>query len=415
VPQAKVDAACARVLAMKFEAGLFEHPYVDAARAKAVTNTPADVKLARTVAQKSIVLLKNDGAVPLDPKARLRLAVIGPNAEEPLFGGYSGINDKAVGILAGVKAAAGPDVTVEYAEGVRIIAPSPISEHRNAPVKLVPPGENAPRIAEAVEVAKRADVVLLVLGDRPEITREAVAMFAPGDRDTLTLFGDQDALVEAVLATGKPVVALLINGRALAVNRLAEKANALFEGWYLGQEGGGAFADVLFGKVNPGGKLPVSFPRSVGQLPIFYDRHPSAEANQYVEGPHAPLFPFGHGLSYTAFEVSAPRLARPQIGQGETAVVEVDVANTGKRAGEEVVQLYIRDDVSSVPRPVLELRGFQRVTLKAGERRTVRFELTPDALAFWDIDMKWVVEPGTFTISAGPSSAVLKSAKLTVA
>jgi beta-glucosidase len=414
VPEGKVDAAVARVLAMKFEAGLFENPYLDAKRAAARTNTPADVKLARTVAQKALVLLKNDGILPLDANAKLRLAVIGPNSVEPLFGGYSGINDKAVGVLAGVKAAAGPNVTIEQADGVWIIEPPPISEHRNAPIKRVPPGGNAARIAEAVEVARRADVVLLALGDRPEITREAVGMMMPGDRSTLGLFGDQDALVEALLATGKPIVALLINGRALAVNRLAETANALIEGWYMGQEGGNAFADVLFGKVSPGGKLPVSFPRSVGELPIYYDRHPSADLNQYVEGKRAPLFPFGHGLSYTRFEISAPRLLQAQIGVGETAVVEVEVANTGQRAGDEVVQLYIRDDVSSVPRPVLELKGFQRVALKPGERRTVRFELAPDALAFWNIDMQWVVEPGTFTISAGASSAELRSAKLTV-
>jgi beta-glucosidase len=415
VPEAQVNAAVARVLAMKFEAGLFETPYLDAKRAIAQTNTPADVKLARTVAQKALVLLKNDGVLPLDPNAKLRLAVIGPNSVEPLFGGYSGVNDGAVGVLAGVKAAAGPNVTIEQADGVWIIAPPPISEHRNTPITLASREENARRIAQAVEVAKRSDVVLLVLGDRPEITREAVAMMMPGDRSTLDLFGDQDQLVEALLATGKPIVALLINGRALAVNRLAEKANALLEAWYPGQEGGNAVADVLFGKVNPGGKLPVSFPRSVGELPAYYDRHPSADLNKYVEGEREPLFPFGHGLSYTRFDISAPRLAQPQIGTGETAVVEVDVANTGARAGDEVVQLYIRDDVSSVPRPMLELKGFRRVALKPGERRTLRFELTPDALAFWSIDMKWVVEPGTFTIFVGASSAQLKAAKLSVA
>jgi beta-glucosidase len=414
VSEAQIDAAVARVLAMKFEAGLFEDPYLDPRRAKTQINTPADVRLARTVAQKALVLLKNDGVLPLDPNTKMRLAVIGPNSVEPLFGGYSGINDKAVGILAGVKAAAGPNVTVEQADGVWIIGPPGISEHRNAPIALVPPQENAAPIAQAIEVAKRSDVVLLVLGDRPEITREAVAMFAPGDRSALGLFGDQDKLVEALLETGKPIVALLINGRALAVNRLAEKSNALLEGWYLGQEGGNAFADVLFGKVNPGGKLPVSFPRSVGELPVYYDRHPSADLNKYVEGEREPLFPFCHGLSYTSFDISAPRLAKPQIASGETASVEVDVANTGSRVGDEVVQLYIRDDVSSVPRPVLELKGFQRVTLKPGERRALRFELTPDALAFWNVDMRWVVEPGTFTISAGASSAELRSTKLTV-
>lgn len=414
VSQAQVDAAVARVLAMKFEAGLFEKPYVDAERAAARTNTPADVKLARTVAQKSLVLLKNDGVLPLNPRARLKLAVIGPNGVEPLFGGYSGINDKAVGILDGVRAAAGPNLAIEQADGVWIIGPPSISEHRTGPIKFIPPGGNAGRIAQAVEVANRSDLILLVLGDRPEITREAVADFLPGDRSTLGLFGDQDALVEALLATGKPIIAVLINGRPLAVTRLAAKANALVEAWYPGQEGGHAVADMLFGKINPGGKLPVTFPRSVGELPVYYDRHLSADLNRYVEGMRQPLFPFGHGLSYTTFQISAPRLAKPQISPSETAVVEVDVANAGERDGDEVVQLYIRDEVSSVPRPVLELRAFERVSLKAGERRTVRFELSPDALAFWNIDMKWVVEPGIFTISAGPSSAVLKSTTLTV-
>jgi beta-glucosidase len=413
VREARVDSAVARVLRLKFEAGLFEHPYLDLQRAVRETNTPADVALARTVAQRSIVLLKNDGVLPLDPRATLRLAVVGPNAEAPLLGGYSGINPKAVGILAGVRAAAGQGIAVEYAEGVRITETAG-SRRESMPIALPKPEENAARIAEAVRVARRADVVLLVVGDTPDITREATSRGAPGDRSTLGLFGDQDALVDSILATGKPVVALLINGRALAVTRLAETANALVEGWYLGQEGGHAFADVLFGAVNPGGKLPVSFPRAVGALPVYYDRHPTADVNVYVEGARTPLFPFGFGLSYTTFDLGAPRLARQRIAVGDTALVDVEVTNTGRRAGDEVVQLYVRDDVSSVPRPVLELKGSERVTLAPGEKRTVRFTLPPDALAFWNIDMRRVVEPGTFTISTGPSSATLKSATLTV-
>lgn len=415
VPEARIDEAVARILALKFEAGLFENPYTDPVRALREVNTAADVRLARTVAQKSLVLLKNDGVLPLDPAARMKLAVIGPNAVEPLFGGYSGENAKAVGVLAGITAAAGPNLTVEHAEGVQIINRVRTGQSPTRPIRLVDPTENQRRIAEAVQVAERSDVVLLVLGDVPEITREAIAQPIPGDRRTLGLFGDQDALVEAMLGTGKPIVALLLNGRPLAVTRLAEKANALVEGWYLGQEGGHAFADVLFGKVNPGGKLTVTFPNSVGDLPVYYNQHPSSKIRRYIEGRTSTLFPFGHGLSYTSFEISEPRLAKPTIGAGETAVVEVDVTNTGARAGDEVVQLYVRDDVSSVPRPVLELKGFRRVTLKPGEKRTLRFEFEPDALAFWNIDMKWVVEPGTFTVSAGPSSASLKSARLTVA
>ncbi len=410
---AQLDAAVARILAMKFEAGLFENPYVDLSRALAQTNTQADIDLARTVAQKSLILLKNDGILPLDPDATLKLAVIGPNSVVPLLGGYSGVNDKAVGILAGIKAAAGRNINIQQADGVWITdMASPTPPY--APIHFASSKDNPARILRAVEVAKESDVILLVVGDRPDITREAVGLDAPGDRDSLDLFGDQDALVEAMIGIGKPIIALLINGRALSVRRLAEKATALLEGWYLGQEGGNAFADVLFGTVNPGGKLPVSVPKSVGQLPVFYNRHPSAEANRYIEGAHEPLFPFGFGLSYTTFDISAPRLVSAKIARKETAIVEVDVRNSGNRAGDEVVQLYIRDDVSSVPRPLLELRGFQRVSLKPGEVRTLRFKLDPDALSFWDINMNWLVEPGTFTVSVGPNSVLLKSISLTV-
>ena len=417
ISEAQIDAAVAQILALKFEAGLFESPYLDAARARRETNTPKAVALARTAAEKAIVLLKNDGIAPLEPKGPLKLAVIGPNAAEPLFGGYSGENAKGVGIVEGLRKAAPAAVTIEHADGVWITPPDKLGRHESfshmAP-PVVPPEENRARIAQAVEVGRRSDVILLALGDVPEITREAVGLQMPGDRSSLGLWGQQDEVVEAMIATGKPIIALLLNGRALAVGLLAEKANALFEGWYLGQEGGNAFADILFGKISPGGKLAVSFPRSVGELPVYYNRHPSADSNQYIEGQRKALFPFGHGLSYTSFAISAPRLSKATIAANEGLDIEVDVTNTGKRSGDEVVQLYIRDEVSSVPRPVLELKAFRRLTLKPGERRTVQFHLAPDDLAFWDIDMKWRVEPGTFVISAGPSSAVLKSTKLTV-
>ena len=413
-PEALIDTAVSRVLALKFEAGLFERPYVDEKLALRGVNTAADVALARRVAQKSIVLLKNDGILPLDPAKPLKLAVIGPNAKDALLGGYSGENAKSVAILAGVQAAAGSQVQVSYAEGVRTIEASDSGQTATNIIRPVSAADNDVRIGEAVKVAQGADVILLVVGDRPEITREAIAAALPGDRRTLDLYGDQNKLVEAMLATGKPIVALLLNGRALTVNRLADKANALVEGWYLGQEGGNAFADVLFGKVNPGGKLTVTFPANLGDLPVYYNKHPSSLNKRYVEGKPTPLFPFGFGLSYTTFDISAPRLVAASIPASGTAVVEVDVTNTGKRVGDEVVQIYVRDDVSSAPRPVIELRGFQRVTLNPGERRTLRFELGPDAFAFWNIDMQYVVEPGTFTIYAGASSAATKTVKLTV-
>lgn len=415
VPQASVDAAVARILALKFEAGLFENPYVDPRRAADVLDDPQAVALARTSAQKAIVLLKNDGVLPLDGTGGKRIALIGPNSVKPMLGGYSGWPKAAVGVLDGLRNA-GANVTIEQSDGVWITAPVAEGVRPEAPpIRKVPAADNQARIAAAVEVAKRSDVVVLVVGDNEQVTREAVASVVPGDRDSLGLYGDQDELVEAMLGCGKPVVAVLLNGRPLAVNRLAEKTNALVEGWYLGEQGGNAVADVLFGKVNPGGKLAVSIPRSVGDLPAYYNRHPSADKVPYVEGKRTPLYPFGHGLSYTTFDVSAPRLSKDRIGRSDAFAVEVDVANTGKREGDEVVQVYVRDTVSSVPRPVLELKAFRRITLPAGGRTTVRFELGPDALAFWDASMNWVVEPGTFLISAGNSSDRLKSAKLVVA
>lgn len=416
VSQDQLDAAVAKILALKFEAGLFENPYVDPRRARHETNTPAAIRLSRTVAEKSVVLLKNDGIVPLQPKGQLKLAVIGPNAAEPMFGGYSGANARAVGVLDGILRSAPKGVTVEHSVGVWITAPDKDGRHETFPIASsgTRPEENRARIALAREVASRSDVILLVLGDVPEITREAVDFNMPGDRSSLGLWGQQDDLVEAMIATGKPIVALLLNGRPLTVTRLAEKANALFEGWYLGQEGGNAFADIMFGRVNPGGKLAVSFPRSVGELPAYYNRHPSADLNQYIEGQRKPLFPFGHGLSYTTFVVSEPRLGSPRIAANEGVDVAVEVTNTGERSGDEVVQLYIRDEVSSAPRPVLELKAFRRLTLAPGEQKTVSFRLTPDDLAFWDINMKWTVEPGSFVVSAGPSSTELKSTKLEV-
>ncbi|MCE7798849.1 glycoside hydrolase family 3 C-terminal domain-containing protein [Sphingobium sufflavum] len=415
VKESQLDTAVAQILALKFEAGLFDNPYIDAKRANAAANTAADVALARTAAEKALILLKNDGILPLAPPAGCRIAVIGPNSAEPLFGGYSGATPHAVGICDGIKAAVPAGVVVEQADGVWITPPDSKGRHLAfSPSDHVPEADNDRRIEAAVTLAKRSDIIILVVGDTPAITREAVDRSLPGDRSSLNLYGDQDKLVEALLALGKPMVALLINGRPLAVNRLAERANALVEGWYLGQEGGHAVADLLLGKINPGGKLPVSVARSVGELPVWYNRHPSADVNRYVEGAPTPLFPFGHGLSFTTFELSAPRLSRSTIRVGETVGVEVDVVNSGDRAGDEVVQIYIRDEVSSVPRPVLELKAFQRLTLRPGERQTVRFELGKDDLAFWDINMKWVVEPGAFSVFAGPSSAKLKSATLTV-
>jgi beta-glucosidase len=399
------------MLRMKFEAGLFEHPYADASAANPRTATPDAIALAREAARKAMVLLKNDqGLLPLDAGKIRRMAVLGTHARDTPIGGYSDQPGHVVSVLEGLQNEAKGKFDVDYAEGVRITEDRIWAKDE---VKLVDPEVNAKLIKEAVDTARKADVVVMVLGDNEETSREAWADTHLGDRDSLELIGQQNDLARAVFALGKPTVVILLNGRPLSVNYLAEKSPALIEGWYLGQETGNAVADVLFGRSNPGGKLPVSIARSVGQLPIFYNRKPTARRG-YLFDTTAPLYPFGYGLSYTSFDISAPRLARASVRAGERVRVDVDVANTGQRAGDEVVQLYVRDDEASVTRPVIELKRFRRVTLQPGERRTVTFELKPDDLALWNLQMKRVVEPGSFTLSVGPNSVDLKSAKLTV-
>jgi beta-glucosidase len=411
VDVAQIDAAVRRVLTMKFEAGLFETPYVDAAAAQARTATPDAIALAREAAGKAMVLLKNDaGVLPLDAGKVRRLAVVGTHARDTPIGGYSDVPGHVVSVLEGLQAEARGKFEVVYSEGVRITESRSWSADA---VTLVSPEVNAGLIEQAVRDVADADVILMVLGDNEQTSREAWADEHLGDRDSLDLIGQQNDLARAMFALGKPTIVLLLNGRPLSVNYLAENAGALIEGWYLGQETGHAVADALFGRVNPGGKLPVSIARSVGQLPIFYNYKPTARRG-YLFDQTSPLYPFGFGLSYTTFEMSAPRLARASIANGESVRVEVDVQNTGSRAGDEVVQLYIRDDFASVTRPVKELKHFRRVTLAAGARTTVAFDVTPRDLAFWNVQMKRVVEAGTFTLSAGPNSRDLKTTTLTV-
>ncbi|HVI99389.1 MAG TPA: glycoside hydrolase family 3 N-terminal domain-containing protein [Sphingomonas sp.] len=408
VPEAEVDDAVRYVLDMKFRSGLFEHPYADVAVAEAITNNDEARALALEAAQKSIVLLKNDGVLPLKPQGTI--AVIGPNAAKAHLGGYYGIPPHTVSLLDGVKAEVGDRAKVVYAEGVRI---TESDDWWADAVALANPAENRQRIAEAVAVAKGADTIILNIGGNEQTSREGWADNHLGDRDDIVMVGEQQELFDALKALGKPMVVVLTNGRPLAVNTVADQANALIEGWYGGEQGGTAMADVLFGKVNPGGKLPVTFARSVGQLPVFYNHKPSAHRG-YLFDTTEPLFPFGYGLSYTSFAIGAPRLSAKTIGIGGSVTVSVDVSNTGKVVGDEVVQLYIRDRESSVTQPVKELKGFRRVTLAPGEKRTVTFTLTPEALALWNIDMKRVVEPGAFDIMVGPNSRDLKTVTLEV-
>jgi len=410
--ESMIDRSVARMLRAKFLAGLFETPYVDPDRAERVTNTPEHQALALEAARKSIVLLKNQGAVlPLD-RARVKtLAVIGPNAKGVHLGGYSRDPGRGVDVLSGITARAGAGVKVVYAEGVRI------TEHEadwgGDTVVLGNPAQNRTRIQDAVKVAKEADAIVLALGTNESVSREAWADNHLGDVADLTLMSNQEELVQAMLQTGKPVIALLINGRPLAVPLLAERVPAIVEAWYAGQEGGTAIGEVLFGDVNPGGKLPVTFPRHSGQLPVYYNRRPTSFRN-HLDLTREPLWAFGYGLSYTTFQLDDLRVASPAIGPGGTTEVSVRVRNSGARAGDEVVQLYIRDQVSSVTRPVKELRGFTRVTLQPGESKSITFRVGPDELSLIDRHMQRVVEPGRFDVMIGTSSATQLTATLDV-
>jgi beta-glucosidase len=411
VSQATLDNAVRRTLRLKFDAGLFENPYPDPSTADAKTATPDAVALAREAADKAIVLLKNNKQLlPLDPAKFRRMAVIGTHARDTPIGGYSDVPRHVVSVLEGLREAGRGKFAVDYSEGVRLTQTRCWSCDE---VKLAPASVNRKLIAAAVETARKADVVVMVLGGNEQTSREAWADTHLGDRASLDLIGQQDDLAKAILALDKPTVVVLLNGRPLAVNYLAGHAPALVEGWYLGQETGHAVADVLLGKVNPGGKLPVTIARSAGQLPVFYDHKPTSRRG-YLFDTTKPLYPFGYGLSFTSFDISAPRVLTPAIASNQAARIAVDVTNTGKRAGDEVVQLYVHDDEASVTRPVIALKRFERVTLQPGERRTVEFELTPGDLSLWNADMKKVVEPGTFTIYAGPNSVDLKKATLTV-
>jgi beta-glucosidase len=418
IPEAQVDRAVGRVLRAKFMLGLFDQPFSDPDEASRITNCDEHRALALKAAHKSIILLKNDGLLPLDVGKLKTLAVIGPNAAGVHLGGYSAEPGRGISVLDGIRTKVGEMVKVLYAEGCKITANDfGTREWRRwwEDAVIAPDPETDERlIAEAVETARKAEVVLLVLGENESVCREGWSAQHLGDRDSLDLPGRQEALVRAVVATGVPTVVLLINGRPLSINYVAEIVPAIFEGWYLGQEGGAAFADVLFGDVNPGGRLPITFPRSVGQIPAYYNHKPSARRG-YLFADKTPLFPFGHGLSYTTFRYENLGVTPEKIKPGGQARVSVEVTNTGKRSGDEVVQLYVHDLVSEkVTRPVKELKGFRRITLEPGETRTVEFILGPEQLSYLDEHMQRIVEPGTFEVMVGPGSADHQTVQLEV-
>jgi beta-glucosidase len=371
LPLADLDRAVRSVLRVKFELGLFNDPLVDPALKAKVYRSPPHLALSLQSARESMTLLKNDGQLLPLSKSTRRIAVIGPNAAVARYGDYEDEkNGEHISILQGIRELL-PGSTVTF-----------------------DPGSNIPA---AVETAARADVVILALGERLGISGEGF------DRSCLDLPGNQEQLLEAVAATGKPVVLVLENGRPLTIGWAEQHIPAILEAWYPGEFGGKAVAETLFGDNNPGGKLTITFPHSTGQLPDFYNADPS-RIWKYVDSSGQPLFPFGFGLSYTTFRYNRLAVQPPVPGSHGDVRVTVDVTNTGDRAGDEVAQLYVRENVSSVETPERALKGFSRIHLQPGETRTLTFLVPQEQLAGWNPDRKWVVEPGRYTVWAGGSS-----------
>jgi beta-glucosidase len=392
VSQATIDEAVRRILRIKFRLGLFDHPYTDEASESRSLLTAANRAAAREIAGRSIVLLKNGRELLPLSKTIGSVAVVGPLADDrraPL-GWWSGDghDEDTVTALAGIRAKVSPQTKVIYAKGCDIL------------------GDSTTGFAEAVSAARQADIIIVFVGEAKEMVGEAAS------RSSLDLPGRQMDLVKEVSATGKPTIVVLVNGRPPTIGWIVDKVPAILEAWMGGTEAGNATADVLFGDVNPGGKLPVTFPRVVGQVPIYYNhlntgRPPDANSrftSKYLDVPWTPQFPFGYGLSYTQFKITNLQLSETQIKTDGTLRISVEVENAGKRVGDEVVQLYIRDMAASVARPVKELKGFKRVTLKPGEKQRVEFTLGPEHLGFYNREMKFVVEPGEFKVMVGSSS-----------
>jgi beta-glucosidase len=410
LPVSVLDQAVREILAVKIRLGLFEHPYGDLAEKDKVLNDPVHRTATRTAAQRSMVLLRNDNkALPL-PKTLASLAVIGPIADsaEEIKGSWTVEAGPAVSVLEGLRNKL-PGARIEFVRGgdMQRLFPMPWdAAEGKKPTPLMPEAEMRMEIEKAVAAAKRAETVVLVLGERAGMSGEAAS------RVSLSLPGNQQRLLEAVVATGKPVVLVLLNGRPLDIAWAAGHVPAILEAWYPGTEGGNAIADVLFGDVNPGGKLPVTWPRTTGQVPAYYNHNrthaPEDEpgfTSRYADFVTAPLYPFGYGLSYTTFGFSNLQLDRKLMLVAGTLHVSVDVENQGAVAGDEVVQLYIHQRAGSASRPVRELKGFERVALAGGEKKTIRFSLGPEELKFWSPQAKaWVVEPEEFDVWVGGDS-----------
>ena len=400
VAMADIDRAVRRILKVKFMLGLFENPYADFDRAVNESNTNQNRELALQTAREGIVLLKNDKSLlPLSKKIK-SIAVIGPNADNDRnqLGDYTHtpVLQDVVTVLEGIKDKVPAGTKVTYIKGCEVI------------------GDGTDEIKQAAQAANKADVAIVVVGESHTNTEGEVWVTNGEGYDvaSLDMTGRQEELIKAVYATGTPTVVVLINGRPLSVRWVAENVPAILGAWNCGEEGGNAVAEILFGEYNPEGRLPVTIPRHVGQLPVYYNYMPSKaywardgnRKNRYADMPATPLWEFGYGLSYTTFEYSNLRVTPLEIGPAGEVTISVDVKNIGSREGREVVQLYINDEYSTVSTPVKELKGFEKISLAPGEKKTARFRITPDLLSLFDINLKQMVEPGTFTVMVGSSS-----------
>jgi beta-glucosidase len=423
VTQGQIDTAVYRVLAAKYDLGLFQDPfrYCDTVRARQEILSPANREAARDIAKRSIVLLKNETQL-LPLKKQGSIAVIGPlgNSQRDMIGNWSAAGDaaKAITLLEGIKNKLGSSVKVTYAQGAHYTADTGLLKKalQKPRVEAQDTANSAQMLAEAVQLAKQSDVVIMALGESQGMTGEAAS------RSNISIPGNQQQLLKAIHATGKPVVLVLMNGRPLTLEWEDANIPSILETWFLGTEAGNAIADVLFGDYNPAGKITMTFPRNTGQIPIYYNHRTTGRpldpnnkyTSKYLDVSNDPLYPFGYGLSYTKFTYGKPQLDKQQMKATEQLHISVQVTNSGNYDGEEVVQLYLRDKAGSVTRPVKELKGFKKIALKKGESTTVSFTLSAEDLKFYDKDMRWTYEPGDFTVFVGTNSRDTQAADFTL-
>jgi beta-glucosidase len=406
-----VDDAVANVLRVKFQMGLFEAKEIDVNEALAFNQKTEGRTLALKIAEESMILLKNDNNIlPVRKGQYKKIAVIGPLGNVNLLGDYSGVPSKNVSILQGLRNKIGNNVEINYAQGCMLTKNADSVSQNNYQFidKAIYPTreENQKLIDEAVNLANNSDFIVLVLGENEQFSREAWKDH-PGDMTDLNLQSQQEDLVKAIDSTGKPYVVYLMHGRPLSINWVANNAPAIIDGWFTGEESGNAFANILFGDVNPSGKLTITIPRSIGQLPFFYNAKPTSHFYDYVTEKNTPLFPFGYGMSYTTFNYSKPVL------NGRT--ISVEVKNNGSMKGDEIVQLYTHQKTGlSVVRPVKELKGFQRITLEPGQTKTVSFSITDELLKHWTADMKFAAEQGVYEIMIGKNSNDVQKIELPI-